>query len=321
MKQRFRNALGALLLTATVALLAPVAAIGKDAPASAARAAPVPLLWKVSGAEGSALYLLGSFHLLRPQDYPPSADVEQAFSAARRLVFELSPQEMDSPTLPAQMLQAAVREDGRQLKDDLDAATWARLQAYARANAMPLDRLAGMKPWFVGLSISLAQMAKQGLDPRSGLDRYLMGRAGEAGKPAAGLETAAGQIAMLDGMDALEQRQLLREALEQAERGDADGQRLYEAWRRGDEALLWKDMAQQMKRGYPQLYRRINVDRNNAWVPQLEQQLKAGRGTTLVVVGALHLLGSDGVVEKLRARGYAVERICSACQALPKSRR
>ncbi|WP_305805424.1 TraB/GumN family protein [Stenotrophomonas sp. YIM B06876] len=318
MKSRFHNALGALLLTAA-ALLVPAAAIGKDAPASVPRAAPVPLLWKVSGADGSELYLLGSFHLLKPQDYPPSADVEQAFVAARRLLFELSPQELASPTLPAQMLQAAVRQDGRQLKDDLDAATWTRLQGYARANALPLDRLAGMKPWFVGLSISLAQMAKQGLDPQSGLDRYLMGRADAAGKPASGLETGAGQIALLDGMDTLEQRQLLREALEQAEQGDADGQRLYDAWRRGDEAMLWKDMAQQMKRGYPQLYRRINVDRNDAWVPLLEQQLKPGRGSTLVVVGALHLLGNDGVVEKLRARGYAVKRICSSCQPQKKA--
>jgi uncharacterized protein YbaP (TraB family) len=50
-------------------------------------------------------------------------------------------------------------------------------------------------------------------------------------------------------------------------------------------------------------------------VPKIEQRLKApGRDDTLVVVGALHLLGSDGVVEKLRARGYKVERICSACR-------
>jgi uncharacterized protein YbaP (TraB family) len=32
------------------------------------------------------------------------------------------------------------------------------------------------------------------------------------------------------------------------------------------------------------------------------------------VVGSLHLLGGDGVVEKLRAKGYEVERICSACK-------
>lgn len=302
---------------------APLAAIARDVPATPHRNAPVPLLWKVSAADGSALYLLGSFHLLKPEDYPPSDDVEQALKSSGRLMFELSPEEMNSPALGAQMLQAAMRKDGRQLKDDLDAETWRKLQAYATANAMPLDRLAGLKPWFVGLTISLAQMSKQGLDPQSGLDRYLMQRAKTAGKPASGLETAISQITLLDGMSPLEQRQLLREALDDSDKGDAESTRLYEAWRRGDENMLLKDMAQQMRRSYPQLYQRINVERNNAWLPQLEQQLKAGQGTTLAVVGALHLLGSDGVVEKLRARGYTVERVCSACQpaAQKKARR
>ena len=42
--------------------------------------------------------------------------------------------------------------------------------------------------------------------------------------------------------------------------------------------------------------------------------LKApGSDDTLAVVGTLHLLGGDGVVEKLRAKGYKVERVCSVC--------
>jgi uncharacterized protein YbaP (TraB family) len=49
-------------------------------------------------------------------------------------------------------------------------------------------------------------------------------------------------------------------------------------------------------------------------VERLDARLRSpGTEDTLVVVGALHLLGEDGVVEKLRARGYEVERICSAC--------
>ena len=72
----------------------------------------------------------------------------------------------------------------------------------------------------------------------------------------------------------------------------------------------------EMKKEYPRLYQRINVARNNAWVPKIEQRLTApGTDDTLVVVGALHLLGPDGVVEKLRAKGYRVERVCSACAA------
>ena len=146
-----------------------------------------------------------------------------------------------------------------------------------------------------------------------------MARAATAGKPAQGLESAAAQIAMLDGMSGDEQRQLLREALEQVDKGDEQSRRLHDAWRRGDDVTLWRDMATEMKRDYPGLYRRINVERNDAWLVPLQQRLQAGQGTTLVVVGALHLLGSDGVVEKLRARGYKVERVCSACAAQAKA--
>src|SRR5690606_4079408 len=75
-----------------------------------AEAPPVPLLWKVSDADNS-LYLLGSFHMLLPGDYPLSRDVDEAFAEAEALLFEMSPQEMASPTLALQMGQAALRGD------------------------------------------------------------------------------------------------------------------------------------------------------------------------------------------------------------------
>lgn len=287
-------------------------ALAARSEAVATIAPPVPLLWKVSNKDGTALYLLGSFHMLKADDYPLSSDVDAALDASARVLFELSPEEMNSPALARSMLQAAMYTGGRQLKDDLAPATWQQLQSYAQANQLPLASLAMTKPWFVALSISMAEMARQGMDAQAGLDRHLMARASEAGKRTGGLETAATQIAMLDGMASVEQQQLLSEALQQAGDGELS-RRLHEAWRRGDDRMLWEEMAQQMRRDYPQLYQRINVDRNDAWLPALEQRLQAGQGNTLVVVGALHLLGSDGVVEKLRARGYAVERICSAC--------
>src|SRR3546814_16775952 len=72
---------------------------------------PVPLLWKVSDADNS-VYLLGSFHLLRQEDYPLSPDVDAAFADAESLLFEMSPAEMESPTLALRMWQAALRSDG-----------------------------------------------------------------------------------------------------------------------------------------------------------------------------------------------------------------
>ena len=304
---------------------AAVLASSAQAAPPVAASAPVPLLWKVSDADNS-LYLLGSFHLLKPADYPLSKDVDAAFADAESVVFEMSPEEMASPTLAMQMGQAALRTDGTMLDSELPSATAARLHAWLSANdadmqasGVPPQLLQNFEPWFVGLTISIIEMTHEGLDPKLGLDQHFAAAAKAAGKPTAGLETGAQQIAFLDGMGKDEQLQFLAETLDESGKGKRELQQLHGAWRTGDAATLWNGMAVDMKRQYPQLYRHINIERNDAWIPKLEQRLRdPGKDDTLVVVGTLHLLGSDGVVEKLRAKGYRVERICSACTVAAK---
>lgn len=299
------------------ALLATAAAAHSQ---QAAKAPPVPLLWKVSDAD-NAVYVLGSFHLLKPDDYPLSKDVDEAFADAEQVVFEMAPEEMASPALGMKMGQAALRTDGTTLDSELAPAVARRLQAWIAANGDQLQKggmqgpmLQLFEPWFVGLMVSLTEMTKMGLDPQLGLDAHLAQKAKEAGKPTAGLETGEQQIAFLDGMGKDEQLQMLAEALDESAEGRAQMENLHRQWREGDAQGMWQGMAAEMKAQYPALYRRINVERNDAWVGKIEQRLKAGNDDdTLLVVGALHALGSDGVVEKLKARGYTVERVCSAC--------
>lgn len=285
-------------------------------------APPVPLLWKVSDADNS-VYFLGSFHLLKPGDYPLSKDVDAAFADAESLVFEIPPDEFSSPALAMQMAQAALRTDGSRLDSDLSPALAQKLQAWLSANATSLEKtgfsppmLQMFEPWFVGLTISVVAMTDSGLDPRLGLDQHFANQAKARGKPTSGLETGAQQIAFLDGMDHDEQLQFLDEALAESSEGRRELEKLHTAWRAGDVEMLWTGMAADMKQQYPRLYRHINIERNDAWVPKIEDRLRAaGTDDTLVVVGALHLLGKDGVVEKLGNKGYRVERICSACRA------
>ena len=312
-----------LLIGSLVAVAVSVAAVAADRASPAATKAvapPVPLLWKVSDADNT-LYLLGSFHMLRPGDYPLSKDVDAAFDDAEALAFELAPEELLSPQLGTAMGQAALRTDGRPLNSELPEATIAKLDAWADANGkelkkmgVPAQVLQMFEPWFVGMTISLVEMGKQGLDPELGLDMHLIGRAGKASKPTSGLEKGSEQIAVFDGMSKAEQLQFLDESLNETIDAKAEIEKLHAAWRRGDQDALWNGMAAEMRREYPQLYRRVNVARNDAWVPKLQRMLDGEtRDDTLVVVGALHLLGDDGVVEKLRAKGYKVERVCSAC--------
>ena len=312
-----------LFIGLVAALAVSVSAVSADAatPSSAAISSPpVPLMWKVSDADND-LYLLGSFHMLKPTDYPLAVDVDEAFEDAEALVFELSPQEMQSPELAMAMGQAALRNDGTSLDSELPAATAAKLKAWLTVNDAELKKMSVpaqvfqmFEPWFVGLMISIVEMNKMGLDPEIGLDMHFMGRAQKASKSTAGLEKGSEQIAVFDGMGKAEQLQFLQESLGEADSARDQIETLHTAWRNGDASQLLDGMASDMRRDYPELYRRINIDRNDAWVPKLQRMLDDQTTVdTLVVVGALHLLGDDGVVEKLRAKGYAVERVCSAC--------
>ena len=107
-KHKFLLSTLAALILATTTHAAPVAP-------------PVPLLWKVSDADNS-VYMLGSFHLLKPGDYPLSKDTDAAFEDAESLVFEIPPEEISSPALAMQMAQAALRTDGTSLDSALSPA-------------------------------------------------------------------------------------------------------------------------------------------------------------------------------------------------------
>jgi hypothetical protein len=61
-------------------------------------------------------------------------------------------------------------------------------------------------------------------------------------------------------------------------------------------------------REYPAVHQKIIVDRNRRWLPEIERMIEQGE-STLVVVGAAHLVGKEGVIELLKARGYTLEQM------------
>ena len=58
----------------------------------------------------------------------------------------------------------------------------------------------------------------------------------------------------------------------------------------------------------PVIYERLLVERNRNWLPQIEA-LFARRTPALVVVGAAHLVGPDGLLKMLQGKGYAIEQL------------
>lgn len=305
--RRIALAIAGLLLALPVSGSTPTP-VRADAP-------PVPLLWKVSDADNS-VYLLGSFHLLRKSDYPLSAEIDRAFDDAEALVFEVAPEDLDDPGIATRMVRLATSDPASTVGQVLPAELREPLQRQAHRLGVAPEQLDHFEPWFVDTTLVTVLAQRNGFAPEDGLDRHLMARARAAGKPASGLETVAQQLSTLDGMPMDEQLATLREFVEEGEGAAARLEELHGAWRRADVALLERLTREDMADRTPVTYQRLNVDRNRAWIPRFEAMLAKPAGNdVLAVVGALHLLGDDGVVAMLKARGYRVERICTACDS------
>ena len=59
---------------------------------------------------------------------------------------------------------------------------------------------------------------------------------------------------------------------------------------------------------FPLFYEKLLVQRNNNWVPQIEKFLTEEKNV-LVIVGAAHLAGEDGLLMLLKDRGHELERM------------
>lgn len=266
------------------------------------------ILYRVEGASGATVYMLGSIHLLSADAYPLPQPVQNAYADAERVYFETS---LDSLTArQTEMAMRGMYQGGKTLRSELPADLYAEVEAAAPALAamgltMPvLDR---MEPWLVGMMFQAVEWQKAGLTPDQGVDMHFAGRAKADGKPMGGFEPVEFQLSLFDGMTADEQAAFLRQSLQDAPRTAEQMRQIVAAWRVGDAAGIDAIMNQSMDES-PAMYARLLTDRNAAWVPQIEQMLR-GRDDVLVVVGTAHLVGEHSVVQMLRQRGYTVEQL------------
>jgi uncharacterized protein len=163
------------------------------------------------------------------------------------------------------------------------------------------------KPWVISLMLSQLALASEGFSPQYGVDLQLDNRAKAAGKPIGGLESVDFQIGLFDSLSPSDQLALLKESLISPDSARREMQSLKTDWLAGDDAALARDT----ELGFTDdstLYHTLLVDRTRSWVPQVEAMLQEPQ-TVLVVVGAGHLVGRNGLVALLRAKGYAVTQL------------
>ena len=273
---------------------------------------PTPMLWKVSKG-GSSVYLLGSMHFLKDNDYPLSPDVEAAYKDAKKLVFEIAPDELTSAATLAITLKHGLYQDPtHKLQDDLQPATWKELVDYGARNGLPVVALQKLEPWMASITLIGLESQKMGMKPELGLDMHFMKRAAADHKAATGFETVDFQLAIFYNSPMKTQEDMLRQSLDDIADFPKEMNKEHDTWRNGDGNAMLAAAKKEFAK-YPELYKQMVADRNRNWVPQIEKMLDDGNSDTLVIVGALHLAGPDGVVRLLQQQGYAVEQICTGC--------
>lgn len=274
------------------------------APGSQARDQHV--LWTVEG-QRNTIYLLGSIHVLRPGDGGLPLAAERAYVDAEQLVMEIDLDDAaaEPSAMLATMQQAALLPDGTTLRGVL-GADYDSIRERIGQSGLDLAMVDRFAPWFVATLLLQMELARRGFAPELGIEAQLASRAIDDGKPIRGLETAEQQFAVLGGLPLKEQKRFLLMTLEESTQLDAQVDELVGAWRAGDTDALARMLSDEFD-DFPELYRPLTEDRNRAWVGQLDDLLD-DRDDYLVVVGALHLVGRNSVVDLLRQRGYTVTR-------------
>jgi uncharacterized protein YbaP (TraB family) len=274
---------------------------------SAVPAAADPAAWRVAGANGGDVTLLGSMHVLRPDDYPLPPSIDALIDRAERIVMEIDLDDVDAVTQQRVILTTATLPQGTVLRDVIDAQVYRLVEQTARSLGVDLALLERFEPWFLAITLLDQGMRRLGFQGERGVEQYVLGRSQAAGKEIVGLETLEFQIGIFDSLPPRQQQAMLEQTLNELDEAATALDAMVAAWRAGEledlSAELLDDFAE-----FPGLYDSLVTKRNNAWVPELEAMLADGR-RHLVVVGALHLVGPGSVIELLEARGYDVQRV------------
>lgn len=263
-------------------------------------------LWRVSKGSES-LYLAGSVHVLRPNDYPLPAVMEQAFSGSAGLVEELDLNQANQEDTQLQVMQLGSYPPGQSLKDTLPPAIYQRLTKAAVEDRLDMTTLDRFRPWLVSITLLEAQLMRSGYEAGDGADLHFSAEAEATHKPVIGLEQMQYQLGLLAGLSAADQQALLLQSLDESAGFDAEMQQMIGAWHTGDAATLEKLLTQEFS-GYPEVYKTVLVSRNQAWAPRLEALMASGK-QYFVIVGALHLVGPDGLLQRFKKDGYTVEQL------------
>lgn len=260
-------------------------------------------VWKVTATDGKVLYLGGSFHVLRQSDYPLPAAYDRAFNASNRLAFEVKPRDLDRSSDIMDRAGKYPRNDS--LKNHVDPRTYDYLKRFFNLFGISEAVFSRYRAWY--LADILGSSSAPEIKFEFGVERFLQRRAERASKPIVGLESAREHVEVYSGLSDRGSEAVLLITLIPADKSSPDFGRQVTVWRKGDADALTSSV-RRAYRDFPGMAHRLLDQRNQRWMPRIEEYLRSGK-VYFVVAGAAHMGETTGVPNLLRERGYKVEQL------------
>ncbi len=266
-------------------------------------ASPVPtadkaLLWEITAADAEPSFLFGTIHSEDPRVLDLPAAVERALRESQSFTMEVLLDELSADTATISMVFA----DDRTLATVTGADLAHEAIELLTERGIPPQLGRRLKPWAAMMTLSVPP-------PKTGLflDMTLYLAAKRQGKRVFGLETINEQLESLDGIPMAEQVVLLQETIASYPALMSMLDKMIAAYLARDLSALVDlshEFGPQDAKARDVFMSRLINQRNHRltdrMIPRLEE------GNAFIAVGALHLPGSDGVLQLLRERGYTV---------------
>ncbi|APW36135.1 hypothetical protein RD110_02025 [Rhodoferax koreense] len=262
-------------------------------------------LWRLEK-DGRTSWLYGTIHVAKRNWMYPGPATRRALHDADSVALEL---DVLDPAIAAELSTAiTARADA----PPLPAGLARRVQAQAAAACLG-EGLGRMRPEMQVMTLAVLSGRARGLDPAYGIDVFLAGYARGLKKAVVSLETPAQQMSLLLSDDPAEVAQTVEDVLQSLESKNAGPQldRLAGAWDEGRLADLenyadWCECLDTPERR--KSYDALVIGRNPSLARHVADIHQSGH-SVFAAVGALHMVGPQGLPMLLAALGFNVERV------------
>jgi len=266
-------------------------------------------VWKAEK-DGRHIYLGGTIHVLKQDDYPLPEAFTQAYDQSAVVYFETDIAGLKDPEIAAKLMSALSAEEGKTLDKVLKPETLAALEAFLEKRGLPLEVFNTFSPSGLYLMLFSMELVNMGMTD-AGVDEHFDVLARKDKKTLGQLETIDQQLSFFSKIGEGNEDQLVLYTLRDLETLPETMIEMKATWRSGDRAKYRELLLKPLVKDYPKTYEALLVERNNNWMPKIEALFETPE-VELVLVGALHMIGKEGLLQQLERKGYTIEPFIAA---------